>query len=322
MHHALKDKMPGRLWVWRKKILIHCLHALYREKLRRDSVESVVVWNGLKKHGAILVDAARQLGIPCVFMENGLLPSTTVCDPQGINALNSVPRDPAFYRQLAPAPAPRKALLQARKEQAPKQASGGRPLPSRYIFIPFQVDSDTQILLFSPWISDMRQLFNETLKLSLKFPQYQLVFKEHPSSTRSYRDLHDLLPSDQGMFANEYPTQTLIENAEAVITINSTVGIEALLYGKKVISLGEAFYALADLCLTAGNAEDLEAAISKLMLFEPDEQLRRNFFGWLEEHYLIRGNWRTADEAHCQQVKERLLSYLNGFRQPAKYSLH
>jgi capsular polysaccharide export protein len=168
----------------------------------------------------------------------------------------------------------------------------------------------------------MRQLFGEVLKLSSKYPQYQLVFKEHPSSTRNYRDLHALLPPNTGMFANEYSTQTLIENADAIITINSTVGIEALLYGKKVISLGEAFYTLPNLCLTADNSENLEAAISKLVQFEPDEQLRRNFFAWLEEHYLIRGSWRTADEVHCLQVKTRLLSYLNDFRRSAKYNQH
>lgn len=321
MYQALNGKLPSGFWIWRKRILIHCLHALCIKKLKRDSVELVVVWNGLKKHGAILVDAARQLGIPCVFMENGLLPDTTVCDPQGINFLNSVPRDPAFYRRLAPAPPPRKALLQARTERSPRQASG-RILPSRYIFIPFQVDSDTQILLFSPWINDMRQLFREVLKIARRFPQYQFVFKEHPSSTRSYRDLHTLLPPETGMFANEYSTQTLIENAEAIITINSTVGIEALLYSKKVISLGNAFYALPSLCLTADNAENLESAIDKLVQFEPDEQLRRNFFAWLEEHYLIRGNWRTADEVHCLQVKARLLYYLNDFRQSAKHNLN
>ena len=37
------------------------------------------------------------------------------------------------------------------------------------------------------------------------------------------------------MFANEINTQEFIEQSAAVITINSTVGFEALLLGKKVV---------------------------------------------------------------------------------------
>lgn len=37
-------------------------------------------------------------------------------------------------------------------------------------------------------------------------------------------------------------TFNLIENAEYVITINSTVGLEAMICGKKVIILGDAIY--------------------------------------------------------------------------------
>ena len=34
----------------------------------------------------------------------------------------------------------------------------------------------------------------------------------------------------------------VLKKAELVITLNSTVGIEALLYGKPVLTLGDAFY--------------------------------------------------------------------------------
>jgi capsular polysaccharide export protein len=38
------------------------------------------------------------------------------------------------------------------------------------------------------------------------------------------------------------PTTELIRHAQMVVTINSTVGLEALLYGKDVVSLGRCFY--------------------------------------------------------------------------------
>lgn len=41
-------------------------------------------------------------------------------------------------------------------------------------------------------------------------------------------------------------TFNLIENAEYVITINSTVGLEAMICGKKVIILGDAIYSVSN----------------------------------------------------------------------------
>ncbi|MFO6419939.1 hypothetical protein ACLBKS_07030 [Hylemonella sp. W303a] len=299
---------PSALWRVFTSFSTRWQYANDRRVLRRCKPALVVVWNGLKGRSVTLAEAARSLGIPCAFMENGLLPSTTVCDGDGVNALNSMPRSSAFYRQLPPMPVPEPTQLIARPSSISRRASGRNGLPQRYIFIPFQVDSDTQIVLFSPWLADMRALFDTLLELSGQFPQYQFVFKEHPSSKRDYRYLHDLLPPERGFFANEYATQELIEKAEAVITINSTVGIEALLFSKRVIVLGRAFYAIPDLTLAADNAEELKNAISRLQQFAPDEQLRRNFLAYLKNTYLIEGDRRSANEAHCLRVRERLLA--------------
>lgn len=298
---------PTAFWKLIKVFSIRWQYANDRWVLRCHKPSLVVVWNGLKGRSLTLAEAARSLGIPCAFMENGLLPGTTVCDGVGVNALNSMPRSPSFYRQLAPLPVPEPTQLVPRANSIVRRTSGRKNLPQRYIFIPFQVDSDTQIVLFSHWLADMRALFDAILELSGQFPQYQFAFKEHPSSKRDYRDLHDLLPPERGFFANEYATQELIEKAEAVITINSTVGIEALLFGKKVVVLGQAFYAIPDLTLAAGSLQELKTALSSLTHFNPDEQLRRNFLGYLKSSYLIEGDRRSADDAHCSRVREKLL---------------
>ena len=59
--------------------------------------DTVAVWNGKHLRQALIIQIARALGKQTLFFENGMLPDTTVCDPQGVNADNSVPREAAFY---------------------------------------------------------------------------------------------------------------------------------------------------------------------------------------------------------------------------------
>jgi capsular polysaccharide export protein len=302
-----EGKSPGPIWKIMQTISFHWYYACDYRAIQRLSPRMAVIWNGLKPRRYIFAEIARRKNIPCAFMEHGFLPNTTVCDGKGIHERNSVPRNAMFYRSLPPAPAPQFTPLVARRIKTSKQASG-RELPARYIFIPFQVDTDSKMILFSPWIKTMRQLFDEVMALSDRFPEYQFIFKEHPSSHRDYRALHDHVPSNRGFFANEYSTQTLIENAAAVITISSTVGIEAMLFSKKVIVIGQTFYAIPDLTLIARNAGELESALNKLAQFTPDELLRRNFLTYLKDDYLIPGSSTHADEHHRMHMKARLQS--------------
>ncbi len=272
--------------------------------------EMVVVWNGLMFRRSMFVAAAQALNIKICYMENGLLPKTTVCDLKGINANNSVPRTADFYLARPEKVFDDKVELVVREARKPKKTSG-KKLPDKYLFIPFQVDTDSQIIIYSSWIKNMKQLFDEVLSVVGQGEQ-KLAFKEHPSSKIDYAYLHDELDESIGIFANEYSTQELIEKADAVITINSTVGIEAILLGKKVIVLGEAFFNIPGLVLSARNISDLKKRIHELNTFNPDEKLRKNFIEYLKNDYLIGGSWKEATDEHCADVSMRLMEYHNG----------
>jgi len=93
------------------------------------------------------------------------------------------------------------------------------------------------------------------------------------------------------IFANGHVTSELIGGAEAVVTLNSTVGIEALLLDRPVIVLGRACYDVAGLVLRAGDAAGLDAALAQLPGWRPDPKLRRQFLGWLWNRYLVRARY-------------------------------
>jgi len=264
------------------------------------------IWNGYYLADKAMIKAGGRFGKVPIYFENGLLPDTTTVDMQGVNFANAMPREAAFYEQLdVPDKYDATAKLHARK---PVKTTTNQPikLAKRYIFIPFQVESDTQIIVYGGWINNMRQLFSEITQLLPELEEdVVLVFKEHPSSHDSYEDLHQL-QNAKVVFANDNSTEELIVNAEAIITVNSTVGIEALLFNKKVITLGQAFYSIDGLVLHATNARALKQQLRKLSHWRPDPELVRNFLWYLNEQYLVKGSWRASTPEHFLSLKKRL----------------
>jgi capsular polysaccharide export protein len=291
------------------------LYKAYSATLRELSPNAVCVWGG-KYRSLLLSMAARDQKIAVVYMENGVLPFSTAVDLHGINADNSLPRDPDFYRALPAAPAgDSKPSLEVRTVIPGKHgnSAGLEVLPERYIFVPFQVDSDTQILVQSPWIRNMRHYYRLVVSSfkQLDDPQLHLIFKEHPSSESSYPDLHRKAAGETHIhFVNNRRTQELIEHAESVVTINSAVGIESLLFDRPVIVTGRAFYNIPDLVLSAESATGLLQALRTIRTFRTDQQLRRNFLHYLGKEYLVPGKKFSQVESHLQAMATRITQLL------------
>tara|TARA_B110000240_G_C13292094_1_gene364726 strand:- start:229 stop:747 length:519 start_codon:yes stop_codon:yes gene_type:complete len=151
----------------------------------------------------------------------------------------------------------------------------------------------------------MEQLFHLVRNARIKLQQQDstelpyLVFKEHPSWPGHFADLYDI--DEYCLFANENETQDLIENAEAVITINSTVGLESLLLGKKVITLGNACYNIDQLVLNAANEIELFEVFSMLGNWQFNESLRQKFICFIATVYCIPNDWQTMLSAPNQK---------------------
>jgi len=267
----------------------------------------IVVWNGVTFRQAIAIEIAKLYNIEPIYIENGFLPNRVVIDRKGVNFYNSVPRDIEFYRNYRNIKTLPKELIPRNPKNIKKFLnSRGGELPKRYIFIPFQVDYDTQIMLFSPWIENMRELFyiieNISKKLDIDF-----VFKEHPSSRKSYHDIYKKIDSNPKLYLkNEYSTQELIQKSEAVITINSSVGVESLLYHKKVFVLGKAFYKIDGITIGIDNEVQLLESLKNLDNIQIDFNIVDNFLKYLYYDYLIEGNFIDYNRNQIKQIEKIL----------------
>lgn len=299
-----------------RPILVAQIKLLYSRLfhyLQQNRPKLVVIWNGHKWQDNVFHAVNQHFSIPVAYFENGVLPKSTTMDFCGINALNSVPREANFYLTQPPQPSAAEIKIKGRKY---KQGSGSKTRfkrPKKYLLVPFQKDRDSQILDNSAWIKSMTQLFSvlqEALEQSER-SDLHMVFREHPSAKTKYSSLYKLAAKHPRLcFDQQSELSEIIAHAEAVITINSTVGLESLLLGTKVITLGEAFYNIESLVLRAASTPELTQQINALKQFSPDQHLLKAFIDFLHKDYVIPGDWKAPKAAHYQAIQQRMLNYL------------
>jgi capsular polysaccharide export protein len=171
-------------------------------------------------------------------------------------------------------------------------ASESITLPAQFVFLPLQVHDDSQILLYSPHFRDMPSVIRFCVAGVAAYnqrngTQLALVVKEHPSDHGriDYSDVYRAFPDV--VFTKLTSTQELIEKCAAVITVNSTVGIEAMLRLKQVVTLGEAFYAVPGLVRPCGANDDLGATLQQSIETPVDRDLTARFLYFLRHDYLV-----------------------------------
>lgn len=287
-----------RVWM-RFLVRIHLGH--FQRLAARADVSAFGVWNGNGWIQQCAIEAAREAGKPVIRFENGLLPGTTTIDANGVNAESSVPRDPDVFRDLWPGDDI--PLLWQRAAQP----WAVETVPARYVFVPFQIDSDSQILRHSPWLPDTRALFALLENALPVAERLGIVFlcKEHPGSPFSYSDLH-ARQSPSLQFTSVRDTPALIDHSLGTITINSTAGLESLLRFKPVAVLGNTFYAMSGLADQIVNPAGLEAWLRDLPDRQADHRLVNGFHHYLRSRYCVAGAWQHPDAEHWQAVGNRL----------------
>ncbi len=154
-------------------------------------------------------------------------------------------------------------------------------MPARpYVYFPLHVVDDYKIKRVIPHCYDQASLIEQVADA---LPHgYELVLKEHPMSIgrnrlRMLRRL-ERIPNAR-LVAPHTSSHELIRRAEAVAVISSTVGLEALLYDKPVLTLGQPFYAGFDITLDLDSFREIRRAVPDLLRFRPDHERILRFLG-------------------------------------------
>ena len=142
-----------------------------------------------------------------------------------------------------------------------------------FVYFPLHVTDDYKIKRIIPHCVDQASLVEQVADA---LPQgYDLVLKEHPMSLgrNSIRLLRRLRRRPNVRLVNPYTnTHELIRRAEATAVISSTVGLEALLYDKPVLTLGQPYYSGFGVTLDVDSFAEIKDKVPELLGFRPDRE--------------------------------------------------
>jgi hypothetical protein len=212
--------------------------------------DAVIIWNGLLSKRAVYLKAAQYFKIPVYYAEKGMLPNSWYIDSKGINGMSSVAE-----REIG-LDFSRKSINSLRKfvDIIDKNGASAWEQPSRreltglkqdlkikpnqqVIFFPGQVDSDSNIVLFSEHFRNTLDALNWLVN-SLTKDDFFILVKPHPKGMVKKEDLENIV-GDKGMVLPEINVLDAIALADCVVSINSTICFEAAIRGKPVLLLGQ-----------------------------------------------------------------------------------
>jgi hypothetical protein len=157
-----------------------------------------------------------------------------------------------------------------------------QPVPEErpFVYFPLHVVDDYKVKRVIPHCYDQASLIDQVAD---HLPQgYDLVLKEHPLSIgRNSLGLVRRLTARENvrLVAPRTSSHELIRRSAAVSVISSTVGLEALLYAKPVLTMGQPFYSGYGVTLDVDSFRELREKVPALLRFTPDRERILRFLG-------------------------------------------
>jgi len=163
-----------------------------------------------------------------------------------------------------------------------------------------QVDWDTNVVIGARRFRSNEAAVAFLIECMSAIPGARIVVKTHPLDSEPKEDMLRQMVGRRGTVVSDIHPHTLIEAADCVAVRNSTLGFEALCYGKPLILLEDAKYKHPKLTLGAGNVAEGAANLSSVFTATcdlPDRSALRKFILHAIDHYLVPVRYRYFFEA-------------------------
>lgn len=262
----------------------------------------VVIWNGFT---GLVANTLRVFcdyhKIPNSFLERGLLKNSLFIDNLGVNGASSL----TVTKDFAVEEVDNELLSYIDESFRISQDSEGliieRPsflVGKKLIFFPLQVQLDTNIVLYCSY-NTMREVFFDIYQ-HLNADDVFFVVRPHPEE--SPETLRNIPKLDNVLVSTNESLEYWLGLSDLVITINSTVGLEALIKGKPVICLGKSIYSSLS-CLSSYDCEinDNIAILSRV----------KEYLSYLVTHNLLidKSPYNDLIIRHIFQVKDDFMEF-------------
>lgn len=296
-----RQRSPSRYWPGRIAAEYSKVTQVYRtlEYLLNSFVPVLVgVWNGHTGHVAnCLRVLTAQKNMNRFFMERSVFEGALFVDTLGVNGDSSISRmtdlDMVSFERFSERVPSIKGVGDAVDWELPEVVRG-----KKIIFLPMQVQTDTNNILYSDHVKGMRRFVLaaiqavEEMRAELK-QDIVLVVRRHPEEV----DVNLNLPGNPFLYyLNSGPISEWCRASSAILTINSTVGLEGICVGAPVISVGRSIYSGKGITLDV-DLVGISEALRKVFLesWSPDGAIVKKY---LESLYFT----HTASEFNFPSV--------------------
>jgi len=234
----LEDVLTSKNLVWRELLtnvfppLQEKFEECLKEQVAKYNVEAIILWSNCPS----IVKAAERFNIPVIHNEMGPLRApvylpTCYFDYSGVNGnteaeerFRKMPDEQDGYPLLS-----RMALLSLFMQVV-------KPVRRHDEFeagVPLQVEDDSNIIAFSNGFN------NHELIAFAKSNYDSWLLRKHPYGHLDYKDAYEE--------TNHLSPQEFIALCKTIVTINSSMGLEALLMGKPSLILGDSPFKYIDI---------------------------------------------------------------------------
>ena len=141
------------------------------------------------------------------------------------------------------------------------------------VFVALQVHNDSTVLLWSDWVESMANFQNIIETLADKMKNVTFLVKNNPVETKL------MATHDNIKIVDAYHYKDCIKFSDMILTINSSIGLQAMMWEKPVITVGGCFYSFKDINQKARSIEDIEKYILNPM--KPKMASVRKFINYL-----------------------------------------
>ncbi len=325
--HRLRDRLSSVLYAMQ----YNGARALFAKS--PDSV--AVCWNGLNGSRRAFMQGAADAGARTLFYELAPVPGRITVDPAGVNFASALPREIGPYiawfdrqardaddwraagrdiRQRGPvgrdagcnADTKRDGTAPAARPTASRQTAATLPaatLPDTpFVFVPLQTPGDSQLRLFGGAFRTPEAFIDVLGRVADDLPEgWHLRIKEHPTAQVSYAERIGALNPDRVVLDNATDTFEQVAAARAVLTVNSSVGLQAMFYDRPVLVAGQCFWAVDGVADSVPTEEAIRAALGRAAELTFDSAARAAFMSALVQVYYP----RAAPDA-AEQILARL----------------
>lgn len=257
-----------------------------------------------------------------IASDRGALPNSWFFDPNGFNADSSSYDSEHWDRPLTHDREKRviEYIENETRNDVALEAQGKRlgkeelrkklniDTNKKVLFVPLQRPSDTVIKYFSGNVDNMEHFLQNVVKIqeALK-DEWVVLVKKHPLEVeRLYSDVLQYVDDDTHF-------KDLIELSDAIVLINSGVGVISMMYQKPVFYFGKAFYSHPSINKEVKNAHEVVGYL-KNDVFKVDFEKVKRFISYLIEDFYSFGKFITEEKIEIDGSKRTITKKINFYQ--------